>query len=93
MKICHLSSGHPPDDDRIFYKEARSLARRYSTVVVVGPYPERTPKDPDGVQILTFRRQSGLLGRFRAIQQLYGIGLVCRCPAHQAEAQRYGGVR
>ena len=35
--ICHISVGHNPTDDRIFYKECSSLAKKYSNVTIVAP--------------------------------------------------------
>ena len=75
MRICHLSSGHRPDDDRIFFKEACSLAKRYPDVELLSPHPEHLPADPDGVRIITFERTKGLLGRMGAVRQLYRKGL------------------
>ncbi len=75
LKICLLSSSHRPDDDRIFFKEARSLARRYHEVELLVPYPEYLPADTDGVAIHPFQRSKGLLGRVGAVRHLYIDGL------------------
>ncbi|MBN2280960.1 MAG: glycosyltransferase family 4 protein [Candidatus Marinimicrobia bacterium] len=38
--ICHVTVGHNPTDDRIFYKECSSLARKYSRISLVAPKRE-----------------------------------------------------
>ncbi|NPE27339.1 glycosyltransferase family 4 protein [Methanococcoides sp. SA1] len=35
--ICHVTVGHNPTDDRIFYKECSSLAKKYSQVSLIAP--------------------------------------------------------
>lgn len=39
MKICIMTSAHPPLDARIFYKEACSLRKAGYEVVLIAPYP------------------------------------------------------
>jgi len=41
LKICILTSAHPPLDARIFYKEACSLHKAGYEVVLIAPYPGR----------------------------------------------------
>jgi len=44
-KICHISIGHNPDDDRIYYKELRSLAKIYRDVHFIAPDRKSPPSD------------------------------------------------
>ena len=37
LNICHVSLGHHPLDDRIYYKECLSLAKKYSNITLVAP--------------------------------------------------------
>ena len=53
-KICHITLGHNPTDDRIFYKEILSLKKRYNDITIIAP--ERTPPDPKyGVMYKAFQ--------------------------------------
>jgi glycosyltransferase involved in cell wall biosynthesis len=49
-RVVHITSAHDPKDDRIFYKECRSLAEQGASVTVVGPGEEY--RNVDGVWIL-----------------------------------------
>jgi glycosyltransferase involved in cell wall biosynthesis len=49
-KICILTSGHSPFDERIFHKEAKSLAKAGYRVVIVAQHD--TEQVVDGVKIL-----------------------------------------
>jgi glycosyltransferase involved in cell wall biosynthesis len=51
MKVCMLTTGHSALDDRIFFKEVRSLTRAGYTVSVVA---NRVPEQPeyDGVRLI-----------------------------------------
>ncbi len=82
MRICHLSSGHRPDDDRIFFKEARSLARHHEHVEIVCPYPEHLPRDADGVKFRHIARPGGLRGRFVAVRGLVAAGIAARADVY-----------
>ncbi|MDO9548065.1 MAG: glycosyltransferase family 4 protein [Candidatus Marinimicrobia bacterium] len=42
--ICHITLGHNPTDDRIFYKEILSLKKRYEKIALVAP--DFNPPDP-----------------------------------------------
>lgn len=76
MRVCLLSSGHKPNDDRIFFKEARSLAKRYDDVWVVSPYAEKVPLESYGVNFRSIPTHSrNLIGRFKTIRDLYSVGI------------------
>ena len=42
--ICHITIGHNPTDDRIFYKEILSLKKQYKHIALVAP--DFNPPDP-----------------------------------------------
>ena len=67
-----LSSGHHPNDDRIFYKEARSLAKIYDDVWILSPYSSDVPVEKDGVQFISVPSYSrSIYDRFRNMKKLY----------------------
>jgi glycosyltransferase involved in cell wall biosynthesis len=45
-----VTSGHAPGDDRIFFKEARSLVKAGAAVTVLHPVGKDLPVDPAGVR-------------------------------------------
>ncbi len=52
-KICHVTVGHSPLDDRIFYKECSSLAKIYDDVTIIAPNENQL--DPrNNVRFITF---------------------------------------
>lgn len=76
MKICLLSSGHKPNDDRIFYKEARSLAKKYSDVWIVSPFASNIPVVKYGVKFLSIpTRTRNWVGRLVTMRELYKAAL------------------
>ncbi len=76
MKVCLLSSGHSPADERIFYKEARSLAGVYDEVWIVSPHASEIPVSRDGVSFLPIRNfPRNLRGRAGTIRELTRVAL------------------
>jgi glycosyltransferase involved in cell wall biosynthesis len=49
IKICHISTVHYVQDDRIFYKECLSLSKHYTVYLIA---PEQKEYDLNGVHIL-----------------------------------------
>ncbi len=73
MKVCFLSSMHPPLDKRVFVKEAVSLAANGFDVVHVAP--DERPRNwiQDGVALVTFPRPRGIVGRLRQLARIYRL--------------------
>ena len=69
MKVCFLSSLHPPFDKRVFEKEARSLAAAGFEVIHVAPGNIETQLK-HGVLIKTYENRKGILGRAFSILAL-----------------------
>jgi glycosyltransferase involved in cell wall biosynthesis len=65
-KVVHLTSVHRPRDVRIFYKEARSLARAGYDVSILVPHD--TPEVIDDVRIQAIRKPHGRLDRATVTQ-------------------------
>jgi glycosyltransferase involved in cell wall biosynthesis len=69
-----LSTGHPPNDDRIYFKEARSLAKRGHEVVYVCPEGNRPRVVDQGITMRIFPRHSGWNGRYRRYREALRLG-------------------
>ena len=74
-RIVHLSSAHPRDDIRIFYKMASSLAKKYDTFLVVADGSGQ--KITNGVTIVDVgARCSGRLSRMiKTVSKVYDKAL------------------
>lgn len=70
MRICFLSSKHPPDDKRVFFKEARSLARAGHDVVHLAP-GFGDSRDQDGVRLEIYQSGGRLRDRLLSLFRLY----------------------
>jgi glycosyltransferase involved in cell wall biosynthesis len=70
MRVCFLSSMHPPLDKRVFQKEAKTLAAAGYDVTHLTPDdgPDRVV---DGVHIRTYQKPRGLRERLFALPALY----------------------
>lgn len=51
--ICHITTGHSPLDDRVFYKEVNSLRRKYQNVSIIAPNRQNI-KEKDGVKFYLY---------------------------------------
>jgi glycosyltransferase involved in cell wall biosynthesis len=79
LRVCMLTADHPADDDRIFFKEARSLVRYGADVVVVCHAGKALPTDTGGVRFRQFPKRQSWAQRFRGVRAL----------AQVAAAERY----
>jgi glycosyltransferase involved in cell wall biosynthesis len=70
--VVFLSSAHPPEDKRVFAKQAATLAAAGFRVTHLCPHPGEGPVawTRDGVAIRTFPRPRGIVGRALAIPRL-----------------------
>ncbi|NLI92262.1 MAG: glycosyltransferase family 4 protein [Peptococcaceae bacterium] len=64
MKICILTTGHQAFDNRIFYKQALSLRKKYEDITLIVP-DEREEYSEQGIKIIGVKRADSLYGRFR----------------------------
>ena len=62
-KVCQLTNVHSPLDQRIYYKEAFSLAAAGYEVCVAGPGPSDMEGVRGGVRVVTVPRGRGVSGR------------------------------
>ena len=78
LRVCMLTADHAADDDRIFFKEARSLARFGADVVIVCHAGKTPPANAEGVRFRQFPRCQGWGQRFRRVGALAQIAAVER---------------
>lgn len=77
-RVCMLTSGHAPLDDRIFHREAKSLHRIGYTVVVIAPSTSsvQKPMEVGGIRIIPMPyHRSKVLTRIMALYYLFRYGL------------------
>ena len=63
VKVCHFTTSHLALDNRLFDKEARSLARAGYEVTIVGPHEREECRE--GIRLVPIPRPAGRLGRLR----------------------------
>jgi glycosyltransferase involved in cell wall biosynthesis len=68
-----LSSAHPPDDDRIYFKEARSLSRFGAAVTIVCPAGPSAPEQPGSVRFKRFEARPHLWSRALRVRLLAAL--------------------
>lgn len=72
--VCHISSVHPALDERIFYKEARTLAQAGFPVTIVAP--SETSGVVQGIRIVPVQKNRRRWGRFiRTNRAAYRLAL------------------
>lgn len=69
-RICLASSAHAPDDDRIFFKEARSLVHAGAKVTIVCRGDKSLPEEAFGVRFEVFNAGKRWSGRVLSINEL-----------------------
>ena len=70
LNICLATSGHNATDDRIFFKEARSLAKTGANVVLLCAQGKKHPDHPDGVRVLNYDGGGALKQRLATVGKL-----------------------
>lgn len=71
-RICHITVGHNPLDDRIFYKEVCSLVKKYKDINIVAPERQKI-KEKNGVKFSLFKESnffSNLIHAFKAAKNI-----------------------
>jgi glycosyltransferase involved in cell wall biosynthesis len=70
MKVCILTSAHSALDDRIFYREARSLSRAGHDAILIAPH--HCNEETEGVEIRAVTKEAGRLARMtRSVWAIY----------------------
>lgn len=70
FRIAMATSGHPPLDDRIFFKEARSLAKAGADVTLIYSDAHDTVENTEGVRFATYPGGGSLRRRVRTVRRL-----------------------
>lgn len=71
MRVCFLSSMHPPGDKRVFDKEAIVLAAKGYDVVHLCPGEKSDSGMSCDIKIITYAKPAGIRGRLMQIFDLY----------------------
>lgn len=79
IRVCLATSGHEADDDRIYFKEARSLAKAGADVVVLCARGQKVPAPAEGVRFADYDGGGGLRNRVRTIGKLEAAIADQRC--------------
>lgn len=59
-KVCMITTNHSPFDDRIFYKEAKSLKKAGYDVTVIGQTDSKMNKVVDGIRVIGLEKGAGI---------------------------------
>lgn len=73
MKACILTTAHSPFDERIFHKEANSLAEAGYEVVIVAPHQQS--EERQGIRIRAVEPFASRLERIWRLQSIYKAAL------------------
>lgn len=68
MKVCHVTSVHPPFDGRIFLKECCSLAQRYDTTLIA---PNIEDQEKNGVHLKGVSLPASRIKRMMHLGRVY----------------------
>ena len=72
--IVFLTSGHKPTDPRLYYKEIRTLKRKYKNISIIAPY-QKYLELADDVKIFGIKRYKSRFFRFGSMRSLYSQAL------------------
>ncbi|HDH99687.1 MAG: glycosyltransferase WbuB [Candidatus Latescibacterota bacterium] len=98
MKVCMLTSSHPPLDDRVFYREAKSLVGMGYDVAVIAPSDGEVKHAfwRGGVQVVPVRPlRRGWVHRLGIIWDLFRKGFASRAHVyhcHEPESLWIGAL-
>ena len=70
IRVCMVTSSHSADDDRIFFKESRTLVKAGANVVVLCAHDKKPPEKTDGVRFANYGGGGRLKDRALTIGKL-----------------------
>lgn len=96
MKICFLTSGHDPFDDRIFYHMARSLTEQKHFVIIISSITDRC-EHIDGIKINSFEgyalpKKEKIIEFIRRLKESGPDIIICSEPLPVYAAQKYSSI-
>ncbi len=83
-QVCILSSGRKANDERIYYKIARSLRKRFERVVIAAP-GEPDHRFDDGIEFRKVERRRSRFNRWGTWRSLYHVATLCDAEVFQCE--------
>ena len=78
MRVCILTTVHPYNDQRIFFKEAHSLAKHFP-VILIAPDEFEWSKTVDSIHVVTVKRPKSKLLHFVTLWRVFTAGLETDC--------------
>ena len=82
MKICMLTTIHPPFDTRIFHKESKSLLKAGHSVTIVAPHDSTDKKNVDGINIVTVKKPGSKILHPITLMRVFIAGLRQDCDVY-----------
>lgn len=82
MKICMLTTIHPPFDTRIFHKESKSLLKAGHSVTIVAPHDSADKKNVDGINIVTVKKPGSKILHPITLMRVFIAGLRQDCDVY-----------
>ncbi|MFV9631715.1 MAG: glycosyltransferase family 4 protein [Methanosarcinales archaeon] len=82
MKICMLTTIHPPFDTRIFHKESKSLLKAGHSVTIVAPHDSKDKKNVDGINIVTVKKPGSKILHPITLMRVFIAGLRQDCDVY-----------
>lgn len=81
IKICILTTAHPPFDVRIYQKEARSLAKAGYEVILIAQHDKE--EIVDGIRIINLQRQTNRIKRMtKTVWKAYQKAMELDCDVY-----------
>ena len=85
MKIAHITSVHPQNDNRIFYKECMSLQQEYYDVSLIVAGGET--RNINGIQVIGYLKSNG--GRLKRILKTSFLEMIRECKKVDADIYHF----
>ncbi|MDD3112532.1 MAG: glycosyltransferase WbuB, partial [Methanofollis liminatans] len=81
MKVCILTTVHPPYNTRVFHKEAMSIAKVHD-VIEIAPFNEQITDKVNRVKITTIKKPKQKIFHPLTILKIFKTGLDVDCDVY-----------